>query len=84
MGDHGRMADEQEERTMSSNEVRYPDVEVTLSGEDGNAYMILGLVKSALRRAGVGEEEVALFNEQATADDYDHLLQTAMRWVSVA
>jgi len=82
MGDQGKMADEQEERTMGSNEVRYPDVEVTLSGEDGNAFAILGRVQKALRRAGVAEEEVALFHEEATADDYDHLLRTAMRWVT--
>ena len=38
---------------MNDLEVRYPEVEVVLIGEDGNAYAILGRVLRALRRAGV-------------------------------
>ena len=32
---------------------RHPDVQVQLSGEDGNAFAILGRTAGALRRAGV-------------------------------
>jgi hypothetical protein len=61
--------------------VQYPEVTVTLSGEDGNAFGILGRVQRALRNAGVPDEEISQFMEEATAGDYDHLLQTVMRWV---
>ena len=60
---------------------RYPDVQVQLSGEDGNAFAILGRTAGALRRAGVPQEEIDQYFAEATSGDYDHLLQTTMRWV---
>lgn len=63
---------------------RYPDIEVQLVGEDGNAFAVLGRVQRALREAGVPEAVVREFLAEATAGDYDHLLGTVMRWVTVA
>jgi len=60
---------------------RYPDVQVQLSGEDGNAFAILGRTAAALRAAGVPQEEIDEFFTEATSGDYDHLLQTTMAWV---
>ncbi len=68
---------------MTDPAVRHPEVRVSLVGEDGNAFAILALVRQGLRRAGVPEEEVAAFVREATAEDYDHLLVTVMRWVDV-
>ena len=65
------------------NEPRYPDVAVQLSGLDGNAFGVLGRVNRALKDAG-HPEAVEPFTAEATAGDYDHLLQTAMRWVDVS
>lgn len=64
-------------------EIRYPEVEVQLSGEDGNAFAIMGRVARALRRAGVPAEEIAEFQRECTAGDYNRLLQTCMAWVTV-
>lgn len=64
-------------------DVKYPDVKVQLTGEDGNAFMVLGLVKNALKKAGVSQEERDAFFKEATAGDYDNLLQTVVRWVTV-
>ncbi len=61
---------------------KYP-IEVQLTGEDGNALMILGKVSRALRRAGVPEEEVKEYREQAMSGDYDHLLRVTMETVEV-
>ncbi len=63
-------------------EVRYPDVEVQLTGQDGNAFAVLGAVRKALVDAG-HEDQVEAFLAQATSGDYDHLLGTCMRWVNV-
>jgi len=63
---------------------RYPDVQVQLSGEDGNAFAILGRTAGALRAAGVPQEEIDEFFAEATSGDYDHLLQTTMAWVDWA
>jgi Domain of unknown function (DUF4314) len=60
---------------------RYPEVQVQLSGQDGNAFAILGRTTAALRAAGVPQEEIDAFFAEATSDDYDHLLQTTMAWV---
>jgi hypothetical protein len=62
---------------------KYPDITVSLVGGDGNAFAILGAVKKALRRGGVDQAECDAFFDETTSGDYDHLLQTAMRWVEV-
>lgn len=61
----------------------YPDITVDLIGEDGNAFMILGRVRKALRRAGAPSGDIAAFTAEATAGDYDHLLSTVNRYVNV-
>jgi hypothetical protein len=61
---------------------RYPDICVQLSGEDGNAFAILGRTASALRQAGLAQAEIDDYFAEATSGDYDHLLQTTMRWVN--
>ena len=65
-------------------ETKYPEVEVELTGQDGNAFAIMGRVAGALKKAGVPKEEVAEYMKESMSGDYNHLLQTAMRWVSVA
>ncbi len=39
--------------------VKYPEIEVQLVGNDGNAFAIMGAVSKALRRAKVTAEEVS-------------------------
>ena len=64
-------------------DIKYPDVHVQLTGQDGNAFMVLGLVQRALRRADVPADEIKAFIDEATSGDYDHLLATVMRWVQI-
>jgi hypothetical protein len=65
-------------------EVKYPHIEVELVGRDGNAFAILGAVKSALRSARVPQEEIDVFMTEAMSGDYNHLLTTVLRTVEVA
>lgn len=65
-------------------DVRYPHVKVDLVGSDGNAFAVLGTVTRAMRRAGVPKDERDAFVSEATAGDYDHLLQTVLRYVEVS
>jgi hypothetical protein len=71
--------------------VRYPEVHVRLS-KDENVVTILGKVRMAMRDAGVGNSEIDAFTNEAigkswkrtvpgSMSDYDHLINTAMRWV---
>ena len=62
---------------------KYPNVTVQLTGEDGNAFFILGRISKAMRKEGIRAAEVQTFMVEAMAGDYDHLLQTCMAWVDV-
>lgn len=64
-------------------DVKHPEVEVELVGNDGNAFSILANVRRSLRKAGVPQSEIDEFVNEATSGDYDHLLQTCIRWVTV-
>lgn len=65
-------------------DIKYPDVQVQLVGEDGNAFAIMGAVSKALRRAGVPKEEIDQYRAESMSGDYDNLLSVAMQWVDVS
>jgi hypothetical protein len=54
---------------------------VQLTGEDGNAFAILGRTAGALRAAGVPQEEIDAYFAEVTSGDYDHRLHTTSAWV---
>ena len=64
-------------------DVKYPEVEVKLVGEDGNAFAIMGRVMKALKDAGIPKDEIDKYYAESTSGDYDNLLRTAVAWVSV-
>lgn len=49
-------------------------------GRDGNAMFIAGAVRRALKDEGYPPEALAEFSEDVLSGDYDHVLQTAMKW----
>lgn len=61
---------------------KYPEIEVTLVGQNGNVFNIVGIVDKALRKGGVSKEERVDFFNEAVDGDYDHLLVTCMKWVT--
>lgn len=72
---------------------KYPDCEVQLSGINGNAFSILAEVSRAVRHHLRVEvemveteivAEIKAFSDDAMSGDYDHLLQTCMKWVDVS
>lgn len=58
-------------------------IEVELFGQDGNAFMILGLVQKALKRANVPAEEIKAYMDDAMSGDYNHLLAVTAATVEV-
>ncbi len=58
------------------------DVEVTLVGENGNAFNIMGITTKALKRAGHGDL-VEEYRKEAMSGDYDNLLRVTMEYVEV-
>ena len=71
---------------------KYPDIEVQLTGEDGNGFFIAARVRTAIRnhlfrvdgwdRSEASDEALSFFNE-ALSGNYEHLLDTCQRWVTV-
>ncbi len=62
---------------------KHPEIEVQLTGEDGNAFAILARVQRALKRAGF-QDDALTFVAEATSGDYEHLLRVAAEYVEVA
>ncbi|MGE3624718.1 MAG: hypothetical protein AB7H77_12720 [Bdellovibrionales bacterium] len=62
---------------------KYPHIRVRLLGQDGNAFMVLGLCQRAATKAGLSKEEINAFMTEARSGDYDHLLQTCMDWFTI-
>ena len=56
---------------------------VKLTGEDGNAFAIMGNVSRALRKAGLPKEHIDKYIEESTSGDYDNLLRVAMKYANV-
>ena len=63
---------------------KYPEIEVRLSGEDGNAFAVMGRVRRGLQMAGVPQAEIDAYYEESMSGDYSGLLATACRWVNVS
>lgn len=62
---------------------KFPNVDVQLSGEDGNAFMIIGRVRAALKRAGASKEQIEDYTAEAMSGDYNNVIATSMRRVEV-
>lgn len=55
-------------------------VDIDLDGIDGNAFMIIGAWSKQARREGWTPEEIKQVQDEATAGDYDDLLQVIMQY----
>ena len=62
--------------------VKCPGVVVQLTGEDGNAFAILGKVTRAMKRGGF-PELVNEYTTKAMSGTYDDLLRVTMEYVTV-
>lgn len=64
--------------------MKYPKIRVQLTGEDGNAFSIMGKVIRAMKKANVSKDDIDSYTKEATEGDYNHLLATTMKWVHVS
>lgn len=60
--------------------VKYPEVKVTLVGEDGNAFSIMGRAARAARKAELSQEQIKEYQAEAMSGDYDNLLVVTMEY----
>lgn len=61
----------------------FSEIEVQLTGQDGNAFMIMGLIQKAIRREVGYDEADAYVKDAQASESYDDLLQHAMSTVVV-
>ena len=59
------------------------DIEVQLTGVDGNAFAIIVKVELALKR-GKRVDLIRPFLDEAVRGDYNHLLRTCKKYVVIA
>jgi len=64
-------------------DTKYPIVTVQLTGQDGNAFYVLGLCQIAARKAGIPQEDINVFLREAKSGDYNHLLRVCMKYFDV-
>lgn len=64
-------------------EAKYPNIHVQLTGEDGNAFFIIGKMRRALMKNNIPKEEIDKFMKEAQSGDYNDLLNTCANWVDV-
>lgn len=48
-----------------------------LEGVDGNAYSIMGYVRTAMRREGYSRQQVESYTKEATKSDYSNLIRVS-------
>ena len=56
---------------------------VRLTGEDGNAFSVMAKCKRSAQRAGWSKDQIDNVVNEMMSGDYDHLLQTAMKYFEV-
>ena len=56
---------------------------VSLVGQDGNAFAILGRCREAMSEAGIDKKIYKEFEAKATSGDYSNLLRTVVEYFDV-
>lgn len=58
-------------------------VKCKLTGEDGNAFAVMGRVVTALKQAGVTEEKISIYLEDAMMSNYENLILVSMTYLEM-
>ena len=62
---------------------KYPAIKAKLIGQDGNAFAIIGTVQQALRKGNAPQSDIDEFVVEAMSGDYNNVITTALKWVTV-
>lgn len=67
---------------MAENKIELPEekVQLNLVGLNGNAFFIMGAFSHAAKNQGWTKDQVDVVLEEAKSGNYDHLLQTIMKY----
>ena len=63
---------------------KFPEVNVQLTGQDGNVFAVIGAVSKALKRAGKPDAAKEFQDAAFKCGSYDEVLQLCMKTVEVS
>jgi NAD(P)H-flavin reductase len=61
----------------------FPTVTIDISGPDGNAYYIMGVIQTLLKENGTNEAEIKSVLKDMMSSNYGHLLSVAKKYVNI-
>ena len=59
----------------------FQSVHLDITGEDGNAFMIMAVVLKCLLQSGYSKNELEELQKEMMSSDYDHLCQIARKYI---
>jgi hypothetical protein len=62
---------------------KFDHITVKLTGRDGNAFTVMGIVTNAMKQADVDQADIDEYFKRATSGDYDNLLRVTQETVNV-
>ena len=62
---------------------RFPNVKVKLVGQPTGKLRIVIRTTAALRKAGIAEREIDLYQKEALAGNFDNCLAVTLAWVGL-
>ena len=62
---------------------RFPNVKIKLVGQPTGKLRIVIRTTAALRKAGIAEREIDLYQKEALAGDFDNCLAVTLAWVGL-
>ena len=54
----------------------------SLVGVNGNAFAVMGYVRSAMRECGMSKQQIDEYMSDATSGDYNHLLNVSTHMIA--
>ena len=62
---------------------RFPNVKIKLVGQPTGKLPIVIRTTAALRKAGIAEREIDLYQKEALAGDFDNCMVVTLAWVGL-
>jgi hypothetical protein len=69
-------------KELEMSTIKYPHITVPIVGEDGNAFSICSRIQRAMKKAGVPQNEIKDFVDEAMSGTYDHFLEVVLKTVA--
>jgi len=63
--------------------IKFPNIDVKITDNNGNAFFIIGAVIKAMKRGGCTKEQVDTYKKAAQSGNYDNLLRVTMDTINV-